>query len=111
MKKTLRGFQGHEVDAIAYQCAPSVRWAVEMYGIFLINEHTGRSGFLGYPQAALWDLMTRNYSYAQTLRVFQAITSLQVNDAERLIMETLEEWTRSGFLTMVTHHGESFDHK
>ena len=100
-----------ENNATTYQCTPHTKWAVEMYGIFLINEKTGTSSSLGYPQAAIWDLLTRNYSYPEMLRLLCRITTLQTNEAEKLLAESLEKWINSGFLTMVSNHGKPFDHK
>jgi hypothetical protein len=67
-------------------------------GHFLINEKTGAVSSFGYPQAAIWDLLTRGYFYDRTVRMLTAITSLQADEVETLIAESLETWAKAGFL-------------
>lgn len=81
-----------------YQCSPGVVWAVEMDGITLLNPSTGAVCSLGYPQAAIWDLISRGYSTDRLLRVISALASLEPNETDRLVHESLEDWTKAGFL-------------
>jgi hypothetical protein len=90
-----------------YQCASSTKWAVEIHGIILINEKTGNVCSLGYPQAAIWDLISRGYADEQFVNMVCAITSLQTSEAQRLIVENLENWLAAGFLIP---HGESLNY-
>lgn len=71
-----------------------------MKGIVLINEKTGVVSLLGYPQAAVWDLLTRGYSYDRSVPMLTAITSLQADEIEALIAESLEKWLEDGFLIL-----------
>jgi hypothetical protein len=76
-----------------------VKWSVEVRGIVLLNEATGVVRSLEYPQAAIWDLITRGYSFEKTKRLVSAITSLGPEAARELIVASLERWTDDGFLT------------
>ena len=95
---------------ITYQCAPHTKWAVDIRGILLMNEESGTVCLLLYPQAAIWDVISRGYSYAQTVRMVCAITSLQADEVEKLLVKSLEAWTRAGFLIKTPNYGESFSH-
>lgn len=88
----------HEDAIIAYQCTPHTRWAVEVWGIVLIHLKTGIVCRLNYPQAAVWDLLTHGYSYDRLVRMLTAITSLQADEVEKLLAESLENWVDAGFL-------------
>lgn len=92
--------QQYKLAAIAYHWAPSTRWAVELKGIVLINEGTGAVSSLGYPQAAVWDLLTHGYSYDRSVCMLTAITSLQTGEVETLIAESLKTWVEDGFLIL-----------
>lgn len=39
---------------------PEIRWVVERHGILLVDSRDNRFLFLGYPEAALWDMIARN---------------------------------------------------
>jgi hypothetical protein len=88
----------HENTTIAYHCAPHTRWAVEACGIVLIHLKTGIVCRLTSPQAAVWDLLTRSYSYDHIVCMLTAITSLQADDVEKLIAESLKNWVDAGLL-------------
>jgi len=75
-----------------------VKWAVETRGVLLINEATGAVVTVEYPQAAIWDLLTRGESNRQIARKLCAIASLDPDAAEALVRETLAAWREAGFL-------------
>jgi hypothetical protein len=83
---------------MTYQCTASTRWAVDIRGIALVNQATGTTRFLKYPQAAIWDLIARNYPYAHTIRMLQAITTLQEAEVQAILRESLDTWVKNGFL-------------
>jgi hypothetical protein len=71
---------------------------VETCGITLIHRGTGTTRSLRYPEAALWDLLSRGYSYERTLSLLCAIASLAPEAAERLLLDSLAAWVEVGFL-------------
>jgi hypothetical protein len=81
-----------------YQCPPHVVWAVERKGIFLLDKQSGSFLHLDYPQAAVWDLINRSYSFHQTIRMLCAIACMHTAQARQLMMECLDAWTQAGFL-------------
>ena len=83
---------------MTYECADSTRWAVETRGIALVNQETEATCFLKYPQAAIWDLIARNYPYTSIIRMLQAITSLQEAEVQAILLKSLDTWVKAGFL-------------
>lgn len=81
-----------------YHCNEGVKWAVTTGGIFLLHITAGEKVFLKYPQAAVWDLVSRGYSYEQTMSMLRTIASLDDEQAAELLVSCLEGWIKEGFL-------------
>jgi hypothetical protein len=81
-----------------YRCNEGVRWAVTTGGILLLHIPDGEKVFLKYPQAVVWDLVSRGYSYEQTKSMLRTITSLDEKQAAELLVSCLEGWVKEGFL-------------
>ena len=88
-----------------YRSMPRVAWAVNTDGIVLTNEATGAVCRLGYPEAAVWDLISRGYSYEVTVSLLCTIGSLTLDSAERLVLESLAAWASGCFLTTEAKYG------
>jgi hypothetical protein len=88
-----------------YQCAPHIKWAVDTQGIMLMNQDTAEVHRLANPQAAVWDLITREYPYPKTVGMLAAIAALDETAAEHLLMESLQAWTEAGILILKRRHG------
>ncbi len=82
---------------------PGIRWTVDQSGIVLINENSGESCFAGYPEAALWDLMQRGYSFAKIVELFSSIIMENEAIAEEIAAVTFRRWIEQGFLSGVDH--------
>jgi hypothetical protein len=85
--------------------APSVRWAVEDEGILVIDTGSGASHFLGYPDAAVWDLLARDYSGSRLARMLCLIGAFGWSESQRLIDTLLAEWETAGLLLRDLDHG------
>ena len=85
-------------DHKEYQCASNTCWIVEQQGILLINTSENRYSRLHYPEAAIWDLLTRNWPYAHLLRMLAVIFSLNSDEAVLLLEQSLEQWIANGWL-------------
>jgi hypothetical protein len=83
----------------------AIRWAVEIDGIVLLNELTGKSIKLTYPQAALWDFISRGDSPNHIPRKLALVASLELAAAERLAEEAIAGLVRDGFLLREGIHG------
>jgi len=85
----------HEVT---FRCNPHIKSAVELNGVVILNLDSGDSIFIGYPQAAVWDLVSRDFSFKQILKMISAITGQNEVEVERLIIECLNDWAENGYL-------------
>ena len=81
----------------SYVVAPSVRWIVERRGLLLLN---GDQSCLNvcYPEAAIWDLMSRGYSFSVIMNMLVPITRLETPEIMRLFDEALNTWIAEGYL-------------
>lgn len=80
-------------------------WAVEARGVLLINDATGAVVTVGYPQAAIWEMLTGGESNERIARKLCAIASLEPEAAEALMRETVAAWRAAGFLAREEDRG------
>jgi len=85
-------------ENMLYYPAPYIKWSVESDGIKVINQQTGLVYTIYYPQAALWDLMAREYKFKLVFRMICKITAAEPAAAHQLIMESIEKWVQKGLL-------------
>ena len=88
-----------------FRVAEHVRWAVEAAGVMLINDATGASLSLGYPQAAIWDFLARGESRERMVAKLCAIAALEPAAAQALAVETIAAWWEAGFVAPVDSCG------
>jgi hypothetical protein len=81
-----------------YRPAKTVGWAVEPTGILVLDAAAGRSVFLGYPEAAAWDLIVRGNPPARVAAQLAHIASVAPAEAGRLTGELLARWCAEGLL-------------
>jgi len=87
-----------EIAERNYHCGPDIGWSVEVCTIILINKLTGAVCNLSYPEAAVWDLISRGYSFDKLVSMLGAISSKDTAEAKRLIEQTVDNLTEEGFL-------------
>jgi len=80
-----------------YRCKPGVQWLVDLHSIFIIDRDTGNQMTLKYPEAGVWELIGRGYSFDEILRMIAVIESMDQKEAEGLIKSCLNTWVRRGF--------------
>jgi hypothetical protein len=69
-----------------------VLFAVDLQGIALVNEMTGRCEFIKYPEAAVWLLLIDNNDRERMELMLQAILGKNENDTKLFINLCLEKW-------------------
>ena len=89
---------GHR-PTVLYRCHPDVVWAVETGGLILIRRDTGKKLILGYPEAALWDFLSRGIPLQRVKRMMVAIAHIEQKATHKLVNETIGVWTQEGWLT------------
>ncbi len=82
-----------------YTLGPTVRWVVERRGILMLDDIRGAVCSLIYPAAAIWDLMSREYSYQKIVEMLTSIAGLEFRETEKYVSHALEEWTAIGLLS------------
>ena len=90
--------------ARSFRVAPGIRWVVETHSI-LISDGSTEPVRIEYPEAALWDLVTRRHRTERCVALLAYIAGLDAAGAERLANETLETWERAGFLVSTGDDG------
>jgi len=85
------------VRPVTYRPAPGVRWVVEDDGL-LLDDATGRIEKVGYPDAAIWDLMVRGTRHGKLVELMTHVAGLDAAAASRLVTERLERWAERGVL-------------
>lgn len=81
-----------------YRLAVDVQWAVRQKGVVVFLGSGGPAWHFDYPQAAVWDLLTRGYRHPRMVRLLCAIAALDEEGAERLLRESVEQWHEAGLL-------------
>ena len=87
-----------EITERNYHCAPGIGWSVEIRNIILINKLTGSVCNLSYPEAAVWDLISRGYSFDKLVGMLSVISAKDSAEAKRFIVQTVDDLTEEGFL-------------
>ncbi len=88
----------NDVSTVIYRVASGVKWTVETQGILLMD-NKGKIHSILYPQAALWDLISRRLSTERVLSSLKHIASLDTAGTNQLLVESLQEWAHLGLLT------------
>ncbi len=84
--------------SLTYQCHPQAAWIVEKYGLSLVHPDTGQSMRLNYPEAALWDLLSRGLPVQRAAVIMTVISKMAPGAVLRWIVETLDYWAQAGWL-------------
>jgi hypothetical protein len=79
-------------------CHPAVVWAVESVGLVLIRRDTSKRAVLGYPEAALWDLLSRATPMKRLIPMMAAIAGLTPGSACSWVGTTMQTWAREGWI-------------
>ena len=77
--------------------ATGVYWIVGRTALMLVDGN-GSATRLGYPDAAVWDLLSRGCSPGDASRLVAFIASLGIPAAERLVQSDVEAWVAAGLL-------------
>lgn len=80
-----------------HRLATGVRWNVGRSGLTLWAPGAC-SRELRYPEAAVWDLASREPAFPRLLAATSAIAALPAPEAEALVRRALAEWVAEGWL-------------
>ncbi len=85
-------------EPATYRSAPGLSWLVEPDGLVLTSSVTGAVHRLRYPEAAVWDWISRGESWAGTVRNTGAVARLDPEAAQRLVRGAVCAWVEAGLL-------------
>lgn len=94
-----------EQGDVIYRIANYIRWVVQVDAVHVINTQTGGHHRLFYPQAAIWDMLSRNYSIDKIAHLLMPIADVNVEEAQHLVKDILSDWRSEGFLKTETPGG------
>jgi hypothetical protein len=77
--------------------APGVHWVVGRTSLTLVDA-SGVARTLGYPDAAVWDFMSRGYPLSEVARLVAAVESVEPPAAEELVRASVAQWVAGGLL-------------
>jgi len=85
--------------------ADHVRWAVNRSGVTLVDMRSGRAFVLAYPDAAVWDLLTRDGDAGRLTAKIARIADIDVERASRLVSDLTQRLRVEGLLASENPHG------
>lgn len=88
-----------------YSCQSEVVWTVESYSLLLIRRDTGAQLTLGYPEAALWDLLSRKTPLEKIIQMLAAIAGTGPYATRQLIAKIISKWEEEGWLSRSNVYG------
>jgi hypothetical protein len=80
-----------------FRLSSGVQWVVDRFTV-TVRAADGTSTRLHYPDAAIWDLVSRDYPFARVVALLAHIAALDRGAAESLVYARFEEWAAAGLL-------------
>ena len=82
------------------RAAHGVRWVVGRVSLTVLDA-AGTSTRLSYPEAAIWDLISRGRTPAEAAARLVSIASVETHAAEDAVRRAIEDWLASGLIVRV----------
>lgn len=83
--------------SVRWSCGPHILWSVLDDGLLVINRRSGATRRMGYPEAAVWDLLSRGRSMDQVHAFLGAVLKTDQARAQLRMDRFLELWSEAGF--------------
>jgi hypothetical protein len=80
-----------------YRRPPGVTWVVDR-GSLVVSDGQGGVHRVTYPEAAVWDFLSRGYSFGKIVLLTGHVAATDHAGAERIVRDALDAWTRAGLL-------------
>jgi hypothetical protein len=78
---------------VKYKIGSHVKWTTDINCVKIYNGKTHKLGILQYPEAALWDLISQQYSMHRMTSIMAAITGKDTAEIRGWIKRTMDEWS------------------
>ena len=96
------------MNTFSYRSAPDLQWTVETTGLLLVRPATGVCQSLKYPEAALWDFLTRGHGLSKVTKMMRYIGGFRdETEAAEYIQDRLRMWVQAGLV--VEHVNEAHE--
>jgi hypothetical protein len=76
----------------------SIGWVVESEGVRLLDSADPQLLSIPYPEAAVWDLLSRRYTKSSMVSLMAVIGQMSEVEAEELIDRCVLDWRQRGYL-------------
>lgn len=90
---------------LAYCCAAAVAWVKDADQTIVVEEETGRCWSMRGVEAAIWDLLTLDYSFEQIVRFLSALLNRSSEETTEALSTTMQRWEEAGILCAVRENG------
>lgn len=80
-----------------FHVAPGVGWSVGRVNLTL-TDGRGQVCALEYPEAAVWDLLSRGYAFEKVVQMLGHIAAMEPADASALVRTAIDRWQHAGLL-------------
>ena len=87
-----------ESSELAARCHPATVWAVDQTGVRVLRRDTGKTRHLPYPDAAVWDLVTRRVPAPRLVTMISTLIGEERSSAGAWIARTIRQWKQEGWL-------------
>lgn len=81
-----------------YQCCKTIEWAVETDFLVLFRKETNEKFILKYPEAALWDFLSREIPMFRIINMIAAIKRTDNLSAKEWVFAQIKIWLDQGLL-------------
>ena len=88
-----------ETPLVGYRCHPDVRWSVTSDGVTLVGREADLADRLAYPEACLWDLVSRGRQWDDVCEMVGVVAGFDRSAAEAWVRRTMASWVERGWLT------------
>jgi hypothetical protein len=77
--------------------AEGVHWTVGRAAVTIVDP-AGVASTIGYPDAAVWDFVSRGYGPGEVAGLVAAVAAIERADAEELVRSSIARWMAGGLL-------------
>jgi hypothetical protein len=81
--------------SVVFRPVPELRYLAEPGRTLLIDTRNGRVEHLEYPEAAIWDMVTRGYHHRRIATLLQTIAHVTAAHADQLIADLFDRLART----------------
>lgn len=82
----------HNIMLATIKLKGYISFAIEKNGVMVLNKNTFNTGFIAYPEAAIFLIIIRNYDKNKTCQMISSIINLEQSECNSYIIQCLNKW-------------------